>query len=51
MYREKLRHAFLPAIRKMYGDEKFYFQQDGAPAMFTHVTESNPYMATARTNY
>ena len=31
MYLEKLETCMLPTIRELYGDERFYFQQDGVP--------------------
>lgn len=34
VYLQKLQTSILPAIRDLYGDGRFYFQQDGAPAHY-----------------
>ncbi|PSN52652.1 hypothetical protein C0J52_08821 [Blattella germanica] len=34
VYFQKLQTSILPAIRDLYGDGRFYFQQDGAPAHY-----------------
>lgn len=40
VYLNLLRHFIMPNIRQAFGDEVFYFQQDGAPPHYHHIVRS-----------